>query len=243
MIDRIIRICLRKRFVVFMIALLAAGYGYYSWMQLKLEAYPDIGDVTAKVTTQAPGLAAEEIEQQITVPLERALSGTPGLVNMHSSSTFGLSLITMVFRDGSEDYWSRQRIMERVNQVNLPSGISPALDPVSGPAGEIYRYTLESDSKNLMELSDIQRWIVMPALLTVPGVTNVDNFGGFTKQYHLELNPVELQRYGLGLNDVVTAINNNSANAGGSRIARGEQAYVIRGIGMVHTLDDLGIPN
>jgi heavy metal efflux system protein len=240
MIDRIVGICLRKRFVVMLIALLAAGYGYYSWTRLKIEAYPDIGDVTAKVTTQAAGLAAEEVEQQITTPLERVLMSAPGLVAMHSSSTFGLSLITMVFRDGSEDYWSRQRIIERINQVSLPGGITPALDPVSPPSGEIYRYTLESDSKNLMELSDIQHWEVIPALLKVPGVTNVDNFGGFTKQYQLELNPVELERYGLGLNDVVAAINNNSANAGGSRITRGEQSYVIRGLGLVRTLDDLG---
>lgn len=240
MIDRLVGICLHKRFVVMMAALLAAAYGFYAWTQLKLEAYPDLGDVTAVVTTQAPGLAAEEIEQQITTPLERALSSTPGLVTMRSSSTFGLSLITMVFRDGAEDYWSRQRIMERVNQVNLPGGIQPALDPVSGPAGEIYRYTLESDTKNLMELSEIQHWIVIPALQRVPGVTNVDSFGGFTKQYQLELSPIALQRYGLGLNDVVTSINNNSANAGGSRITRGEQAYVIRGIGLVRTLDDLG---
>src|SRR5579875_533298 len=240
MIDRLVGICLRKRYLIMVIALLAAGYGYYSWTQLKIEAYPDIGDVTAKVTTQAPGLAAEEVEQQITIPLERVLMSTPGLVAMHSNSTFGLSLITLIFRDGAEDYWSRQRIMERVNQVNLPSGVTPGLDPVSPPSGEIYRYTLESDSKNLMELSDIQHWEVIPALLKVAGVTNVDNFGGFTKQYQLELNPVELQRYGLGLNDVVTAINNNSANAGGSRITRGEQSYVIRGLGMVHTLDDLG---
>ncbi len=240
MIDRIVGICLRKRYVVMTIALLAAGYGYYSWTQLQIEAYPDLGDVTVKVTTQAPGLAAEEVEQQITTPLERILKTTPGVVAMHSSSTFGSSLITMIFRDGSEDYWSRQRIIERVNQVTLPRGITPAYDPVSPPSGEIYRYTLESDTKNLMELSDIQRWEVIPALLKVPGVTSVDNFGGFTKQYQLELNPVELQRYALGLNDVVTAINNNGANAGGSRITRGEQSYVIRGLGLVRTLDDLG---
>jgi cobalt-zinc-cadmium resistance protein CzcA len=240
MIDRIVGICLHKRFVVMAIALLAAGYGYYAWTQLKLEAYPEISDVFVKVTTQAAGLAAEEVEQQITTPLERTLASTPGLVAMHSSSTFGLSLITMVFRDGSEDYWSRQRVTERINQVNLPAGITPAFDPLYGTMGELLRYTLQSDSKNLMELSDIQNWVVGPALLKVPGITNVETFGGFTKQYQLELNPVELQRYGLGLNDVVTAINNNSSNAGGGRIARGEQSYVIRGIGLVRTLEDLG---
>ncbi|MDR3396786.1 MAG: CusA/CzcA family heavy metal efflux RND transporter [Pandoraea sp.] len=240
MINRLIAFCLRKRIVIWVVALLVAAFGWYSWTQMAVEAYPDIGDVTAQVSTQAPGLAAEEIEQQITVPLERALGGTPGVVSMRSSSTFGLSLITLTFRDGIDDYWARQRINDRIAGVTLPSGITPGLDPVTGPAGEIYRYTLESDTKNLMELSELQRWVVIPALQQVPGVVNVDNFGGFTMQYQLELDPVQLQRYGIGLNDVTTAINNNSANAGGSRISRGEQGYVIRGIGMVHSLDDLG---
>src|SRR5208337_2024211 len=226
MINAIVSICLRKRFVVIMVAILLSVLGYYSWTKMAVEAYPDIGDVTAQVATQAPGLASEEMEQQITIPLERALAGTPGLENMRSSSTFGLSLITLAFRDGAEDYWSRQRVMEEINQVSLPPGIRPGLDPVSGPAGEIYRYTLESDTKNLMELSEIQRWIVMPALEQVPGVVNVGNFGGFTMQYQVQLDPVQLQHYGIGLNDVVTAINSNSSNAGGSRISRGEQSYV-----------------
>ncbi len=240
MINRIIGFCFRKRLVAIMVALLLVLSGYYSWTKMAVEAYPEIGDVTAQVVTQAPGLASEEVEQQITIPLERALGGTPGLAYMRSSSTFALSLITLVFRDGAEDYWSRQRIMERITQVNLPAGIQPGLDAVTGAVGEIYRYTLESETKNLLELSEIQRWIVIPALKQVPGVANVDNFGGFTMQYQLELAPNQLQRYGIGLNDVVTAINNNSSNAGGSRIARGEQGYVIRSIGMVRTLDDLG---
>ena len=240
MIDRMISICLRKRLVIVMVAILLAVFGYYSWTKMAVEAYPDIGDVTAQVVTQAPGLAAEEVEQQITIPLERALAGTPGLESMRSSSTFGLSIIPIVFHDGVEDYWARQRVTENISQVSLPSGIQPSLLPLAGPTGEIYRYTLESDTKNLMELSEIQRWIVMPALEQAPGVVSVANFGGFTKQYQLELDPVQLQRYGIGLSDVVTAINNNSSNAGGSRIARGEQGYIIRGIGMVRTLDDLG---
>ena len=159
---------------------------------------------------------------------------------MRSSSTFGLSLITIIFHDGAEDYWSRQRIMDRINEVNLPPGIQPGLDPVTGPVGEIYRYTLESDTKNLMELSEIQRWTVIPAFKQLAGVADVANFGGFTLQYQLELDPVQLQNFGIGLNDVVTAINNNSSNAGGSRISRGDQGYVIRGIGLVRTLSDLG---
>lgn len=240
MIDRIISICLRKRLVVIVVAILLAAFGYYSWTQMAVEAYPDLSDVTAQVVTQAPGLAAEEVEQQITIPLERALASTPGLASMRSSSTFGLSIIPIVFRDGIEDYWARQRVQENIGQVSLPAGVQPSLLPLTGPTGEIYRYTLESDSKNLMELSEIQRWIVMPALEQASGVASVANFGGFTMQYQLELDPVQLQRYGIGLNDVTTAINNNSSNAGGSRISRGEQGYVIRGIGMVRTLDDLG---
>jgi cobalt-zinc-cadmium resistance protein CzcA len=240
MIDRLVAFCLRKRHVVIMVTLLVALFGYYSWTQMAVEAYPDISDVAERVTTQAPGLAAEEIEQQITTPLERSLAGTPGLVSMRSSSTFGLSLISMVFRDGTEDYWVRQRIMERIGGVTLPTGAQPGLGSVTAPTGEIYRYTLESDSKNLMELSEIQRWKVIPALQQVAGVAEVDNFGGFTKEYEIQLDPAQLQRFGLGLNDVTTAINNNSANAGGSRVALGEQGYVIRGIGMVRTLADLG---
>jgi cobalt-zinc-cadmium resistance protein CzcA len=239
-ISRFIELCLDRRIAVIGITILVAIYGYYSWTQMAVEAYPELTDVTAQVTTQVPGLAAEEIEQQITTPLERGLSGTPGLVNMRSSSTFGLSLITMVFKEGAEDYWERQRILDRISQVTLPPGITPGLDPVSGPAGEIYRYTLESDTKTLMELSEIQNWIVIPALEQVPGVANVDEFGGFTKEFQLELDPAQLLRYHVAASDVISAISNNTANAGGSRITRGEQAYIVRGIGLVRTLEDLG---
>src|SRR5471032_540166 len=162
MINQLIALCFRRRHLAWVIAILVAVYGYISWTHMAVEAYPDISDVTVQVTTQVPGLAAEEIEQQITTPLERALANTPGLVTIRSSSTFALSLITLVFRDGTDDYFARQRIMERVAQVPMPAGVQPGLDPVSSPVGEIYRYTLESDSKNLMELSEIQRWIVMP---------------------------------------------------------------------------------
>ena len=241
MINQFIALCFRRRHLVWLLTAALVIYGYVSWTQMAVEAYPDISDVTAQVTTQVPGLAAEEIEQQITTPLERALANTPGLATMRSSSTFALSLITLVFKDGTEDYFARQRIMERVAQVTLPPGVQPGLDPVSSPVGEIYRYTLESDSKNLMELSEIQRWIVMPAFRQVAGVADVNNFGGFTREFQLELDPRQLQRYGLALNDVVAAINAGSQNAGGGRIARGEQSYVVRGIGQAHGLDDLGL--
>jgi len=239
MIDRLVAFALQKRLVVVMVCIFIAIYGYYSWTQLALEAYPDIADVTSQVITQAPGLAAEEVEQQITIPLERELNGTPGLFVMRSKSTFGLSLITLVFRDGSEDYWSRQRILERIQGVTLPSGITPGLDPLTSPIGEIYRYTLESNTQGPRELSEIQRWTVIPALKQVPGVADVTNFGGITTQFQLELDPTQLMRFNLSLKNVTDAISANSANAGGSVLTRGELGYVIRGIGLVQKLEDM----
>jgi len=240
MINLIITQFFRRRHLAWAMSVALVLFGAWSWTQMTVEAYPDLGDVNVQVTTQVNGLAAEEIEQQITTPLERALSNTPGLAWIRSSSTFGLSLITLTFKDGTDDYFARQRVTERIGQVSLPSGAQPGLGPVAGPAGEIYRYTLESDTKNLMELSELQRWKVIPALKQVAGVVDINNFGGFTREFQLELDPARLQKYGLVLNDVVTAINNNSANAGGGRIARGDQSYVVRGIGQIRTLDDLG---
>src|ERR1700675_158014 len=240
MIDQFVSFCLHRRVAVFIVAALLAAFGVYAWETLSVEAYPELGDVAAQVTTQIPGLAAEEVEQLITVPLERQINGTPGLLLMRSSSTFGLSLITVLFRDGYEDYWARQRLIERINQTVLPAGAAPSLGPMAGPGGEIYRYTLESDTKNLQELSEIQRWTVIPALKSVPGVVDDTNFGGFTIEYQLDLDPKQLQHYGLGITDVINAINNNNTNAGGGRVSRGDQSYVIRGVGLIHTLAEMG---
>src|SRR6185312_10685501 len=225
--DWIVSLALRKRLVAVMICIFAAAYGYYSWTQLAIEAYPDVADTAAQVVTQAPGLAAEEVEQQVTIPLERELNGTPGLTMMRSRSTFGLSLIALIFRDGIDDYWARQRI-------------TAGLDPVSSPTGQILYYVLRSNTKNLRELSEIQQWTVIPTLKQVPGVADVSNFGGLTTQYELELDPHQLMRFNISLNNVTNAISSNNANAGGSVLNRGELGYVIRGIGLVQTLDDLG---
>ncbi len=240
MIDQFVAFCLHRRVAVIVVAVLLSVFGIYAWETLSVEAYPELGDVAAQVTTQIPGLAAEEVEQLVTIPLERQINGTPGLLLMRSSSTFGLSLITVLFRDGYEDYWARQRLLERISQTILPPGAAPSLDPVAGPGGEIYRYTLESDSKNLQELSEIQRWTVIPALKSVPGVVDDTNFGGFTTEYQLDLDPRQLQHYGVGITDVINAINNNNTNAGGGRVSRGDQSYVIRGVGLMHSLEDIG---
>ena len=240
MIDRLVELALRKRLVVAMICIFAAIYGYYSWTELAVEAYPDVADTTAQVITQAPGLAAEEVEQQVTIPLERELVGTPRITMMRSRSTFGLSLITLVFRDGTDDYWARQRVTEKIAGATIPSGLTPGLDPVSSPTGQILYYVLESDVKNLRELSEIQRWTVIKELKQVPGVADVTNFGGLTTQFQLELDPQQLMRFNISLKDITDAITANTANAGGSVLNRGELGYVVRGIGMVQTLGDLG---
>jgi len=240
MIDKLITLCFKRRHIAWGAAVLIGIYGYISCTQMTVEAYPELDDVTVSITTQVPGLAAEEMEQQITVPLERALVSLPKLSFIRSSSTFALSLITLVFKDGAGEYFARERVLEVLSNITLSPGIQPSIDPLTGSGGEIYRYTLESNSKNLMELSEIQRWIVMLGLQQVPGIADVNNFGGFTKEFQLTVNPLKLRSYNLVLNDVVNAINNNSAFAGGGRVSRGEQSYIVRGVGQIRTLDELG---
>lgn len=240
MMNRLIEIAIAKKWLVVAMFSLAALFGYYSWKQLAIEAYPDIADVTSQVVTQVPGLAAEEIEQQITIPIERVLNGLPGMHVMRSKSTFGLSIITIVFKDGVEDYWARMRIQERLNEIELPYGAEPGLDPLTSPVGEVYRYIIESESKDLRELTDLQRFVIVPRINQVPGVAEVTNFGGITTQYQIEINPHKLVQYNLSLNDVVTTIEENNINAGGSTLPQGDIGYVIRGIGLVKDLEDFG---
>lgn len=240
MINKIIELCFKRRYLFWGIAILIAIYGYISCTRMTIEAYPELSDVTVFITTQVPGLAAEEIEKQITIPLERALVTTPQLFILRSSSTFALSLITMVFKGNTEEYWARERVMDHLNDATLPPGVQPFLGPLTGSGGEIYRYTLESNTKTLMELSEIQRWVVIPALKQVPGIADINNFGGYTKEFRLTINPRKMEMYGVALNDVINAVSSNTGNAGGGRITRGEQSYIVRGIGQIHTLNDLG---
>lgn len=237
---KLIYTAIKKRWLFVALFIMLALFGYYSWKQLSIEAYPDIADVTSQVITQVPGLAAEEMEQQITIPIERALNGMPGMHVMRSKSTFGLSVIVIVFDDGIEDYWSRQRIQERLNDVQLPYGAQPGLDPLTSPIGEIYRYIIESKNHDLRQITDLQNWTIIPRIKQVAGVADVTNFGGITTQYQIELDPRKLEQYKLALADIQTAINNNNANAGGSILTRGDLGYVVRGIGLVKSLEGLG---
>src|SRR5215472_15339101 len=240
MIARFVALCLWRRKLVWLIALFVAVFGYVSWKQLDIEAYPDIADVTSQVITQYPGHAAEEVEEQVTIPLERELNGIPGLQVMRSNSTFGLSLITLVFRDGVDDYWARQRITERINGVQLPPGANPGLDPLTSPIGEIYRYTLESNFRDERVLRELEQWVVIPRLKQATGVADVTNFGGETTQFQLVVDPAKLAQYNVSLAQAIAAIQANNANAGGSIVVRGEQGYVVRGIGLIRSLEDLG---
>jgi len=238
--DKLINIAIKKRWVMLFLFILLGFFGYYSWQQLSIEAYPDIADVTSQVVTQVPGLAAEEVEQQITIPIERALNGLPGMHVMRSKSTFGLSMITIVFKDGVDDYWARMRIQERLNEVELPYGAIPGLDPLTSPIGEIFRYIIESNSHDLRELTDLQNFTIIPRIKQVSGVADVTNFGGITTQFQIELDPRKLDQYNLSLSDVIETIEKNNVNAGGSVLPRGDLGYVIRGIGLIKNLEDLG---
>ena len=239
--DRFITYILRRRWLIASVFLVLCLFGIYSWTRLSIDAYPDIADVTVQVVTQVPGLAAEEIEQQITIPLERALNGIPSLDMMRSKNAFGLSIVILVFKDGTEDYWARQRVRECIGDVELPYDAVPELNPLTSPTGEIYRYVLVGDEGvSLLELTDINHWTVIPAIQRIQGVAAVSNYGGLTTQYQVEIDPASLAAYDLTLDDVKSAIEENNSNAGGSMLPVGEESYVVRGVGLIQDLEDMG---
>ncbi len=199
---KLMLIAIQRRWIMLVVFLLVSVFGYYSWKQLSIEAYPDIADVTVQVVTQVSGLAAEEIEQQITIPIERSLNGMPGLHTMRSKSTFGISTVILVFKDGIDDYWARQRVQEKLNDVELPYDAAPGLNPLTSPTGEIFRYVIESQTHNLRELTELQKWVIIPRLKQVTGVAEVSNFGGITTQFQIEIDPQKLEQYKLSLSDV-----------------------------------------
>lgn len=238
--EKFFELILRRRWLVAVVFLIVSAFGIYAWNQLSVDAYPDIADVTVQVVTQVPGLAAEEMEQQVTIPLERALNGIPSLEMMRSNNTFGISTIMLVFKDGTEDYWARQRVRECIGDVDLPYDAVPELNPLTSPTGEVFRYILVSDNHSLRELTDINKWEVIPRLKQISGVADVSNYGGITTQFQLELDPDLLQKYDVSLSDVEESIELNNSNAGGSMLTRGDQSYVVRGEGLISDLSDMG---
>ncbi|WP_326980882.1 CusA/CzcA family heavy metal efflux RND transporter [Chryseobacterium sp. MYb264] len=238
--EKLLTLSIQKKWLILALFIFLGLFGYYSWTKLSIEAYPDIADTTSQIVTQVPGLAAEEIEQQITIPLERAVNGLPGMHIMRSKSTFGLSMITIVFEDGTDDYWARQRIQERLMEVSLPYDAQPGLDPLTSPTGEIYRYIIESNSQSLRQLTDLQNFVIIPKIKEVAGIADVTNFGGITTQFQIEIEPEKLAQYRISLAEVAEAIQKNNISAGGSMLTKGDLAYVVRGIGLIKNLDDLG---
>ncbi|QEE27521.1 efflux RND transporter permease subunit [Terriglobus albidus] len=240
MISQILRFALRQRFITLLLCLLLIGFGLWSFEQLKIEAYPDISDTQVEVITTYPGLAAQEMEQQITIPLERALNNAPKLEARRSRTIYGLSIIDLTFAYGTDDYFARQVVNEKLGQVTLPPGVVPSLAPLSTPIGEMYRFTLEGpQGMGEMQLRELEDWVIAPRLLQVPGVADVTPFGGLIKQYQIAIDPALLEKYGLTVNTVVNAVKSNNRNAGGAVIDNTQQSMVVRGTGLLRSTDDI----
>lgn len=240
MIRKLLTFALSQRLVTFGFALAIIGIGIFAMLQLKIEAYPDVADTEVVVVSKFNGRAAEEVEQQVTVPLERALNSVPRVTERRSKTIFGLSVIHLTFEDGTDDYFARQQVLEKLRDADLPDGVAPELAPLSTPVGEIFRYVVEGNGKQSpMELRTLQDWTIVPRLLQVPGVADVVNFGGLVQQFHILTSPERLQRYNLTLQNVIDAVQANNLNTGGSIIERGGQGYAVRGIGAIRKREDI----
>ena len=242
MIDKLVGWAIDHRAIAIVVFLMLGIAGAIAWDALSIDAYPDISDTTVQVVTQVPGLATEEIEQQISIPVERAVSGIPNLVTMRSKNSFGISTVILVFDDKVDDYWARQRVTERLAGIELPYDAVPELNPLTAPTGEIFRYIVESPdgSHDLRGLTDVHKWTIIPYLRQIPGVADVSNYGGLTTQFQIELSPEKLMEYGISLSDITEKVEQNNLNAGGSILTEGSQSYVVRGIGLIEDLEGLG---
>jgi heavy metal efflux system protein len=237
-IAQLLRFALRQRFITVVLGLTLIGLGIWAFQQLKIEAYPDISDTQVVVITLYPGRAAEEVEQQVTVPIERALNAAPNVIARRSRTIFGLSVVELTFDYGTNDYFARQVVLEKLRDATLPDGVAPALGPMSTPIGELYRYSLEG-SADTMLLRELEDWVVEPRFLQVPGVADVTPFGGLVKQYQIEVEPLALSKYNLSIAQISQAVNANNANAGGAMLDNGQQSMVIRGVGLIQSVADI----
>ena len=239
MIAKLLRFALGQRFLSVLTGLALVALGIWAFTQLKIEAYPDISDTQVVVITLFSGHAAEEVEQQVTVPIERALNSTPNVIARRSRTIFGLSVVELTFAYGTDDYFARQVVLEKLRDATLPDGVTPTLGPLSTPIGELYRYTLLGDGYDVMKLREIEDWVVEPRFLQVPGVADVTPFGGLIKQYQIEIDPLALDKYDLSISQIAQAVNSNNQNAGGALLDNRQQAMVIRGVGLLETADDI----
>jgi cobalt-zinc-cadmium resistance protein CzcA len=240
MVKRFVSFALYQPLFMLLIVLLFIAGGIAAFRSLPVEAFPDVSDIQTTVITLFPGHAPEEVEKQVTIPLEIALAGVPHAVRMFSHTQFGLSYLTLTFDDQVDDYFARQRVLERLPQADLPPDTQPQLAPLSTPVGELYRFRLVSDTTSPTELRSIEDWVVERALRLAPGVADVVSRGGFIKQYQVSLDLARMKSYGVTLQQVFNALGRGNANAGGNYIEQGEQQYLIRGIGLLRSPDDIG---
>jgi heavy metal efflux system protein len=240
MIGRLLRFALRQRFITLLLAGALIFLGIWSFRRLKIEAYPDISDTGVVVISVFPGHAAEEVEQQVAIPIERALNNVPTVISRRSRIIFGLAVVELTFADGTDDYFARQVVLEKLRDAELPEGVTPTLGPLSSGISEFYRYKLEGEGYDAMGLREVQDWVVAPRLLQVAGVADVVSFGGLIKQYQIEIDPYKLEKYKLSVTQIAEAVNANNRNAGGSLLDNGQQALVVRGVGLIQSVEDLG---
>ncbi|MCU1224517.1 MAG: heavy metal efflux pump, cobalt-zinc-cadmium [Edaphobacter sp.] len=239
---RMLDFLLDNRWLVFGLLLMIIVGGVVVMLQLPIEAFPDLTNNQVVVTVDCPGMSPVEVEQLVTYPMETVMMGLPKLQIVRSTSKLELSMVTVIFDDSMDRYLVRQLVAERLNQVQgrIPANLQPRMNPMATAFGEVYQYTLSGPKSSLMDLKTLQDWNIRFALLTIPGISEVNSWGGYTKQYTVEVDPESLRRYNLTLHDVVTAVSENNANFGGSYIEHAEQQYTLRGIGRVEGLADLG---
>src|SRR5499425_1908757 len=241
MIRSFVDFALNNRVLVLSLAVLLFIWGLVSFHNLPIEAYPDVADTYVQIISQWPGHAAEEVEQQITVPLEVELNGVSHMTHLRSVSLAGLSIITIIYDDEITTFNARQEVLDRLAQATVPTGVNPGLGPDYSPTGQIMFYTLKSTNPkyDVMELKTLQDWFVLNQLKSVPNVVDVNIFGGPTREYQVQIDPGKLVSYGLALSQVEQALANNNTNAGGGFIQRGQQALNIRVVGLMQTTDDI----
>lgn len=240
MIKNLLIYSLKNRWLVVTVSFVLMAVGFYCFTKLKIEAYPDIADTNVIIVAQYQGRAAEEVEQQVTVPIERALQHTPNVLDRRSRTIFGLSVVQLTFKDGTDDYFARQQVMERLATAGLPDGVAPELAPLSTAVGEIFRYVVEAPpSFSPTQLRDLQDWVIKPYLLQTAGIADITTFGGPLKQFHILTDPDKLRKYKLTISDVEMAINANNQNTGGNLIERGGQGFAVRGLGAIKNESDI----
>ncbi|TDS65078.1 efflux RND transporter permease subunit [Myroides indicus] len=237
-VKNIVAFSLKNTFIVLFGVLLLLFGGIYSYIHTPIEAFPDVTNTRARIITQWPGRSAEEIEKLITLPISKEMNTIPNKAEVRSISLFGLSVVTVLFNDDIDDFYAQQYASNRMGNINLPDGADFEIEPPSGATGEIFRYIIESDLP-IKEVTSVQNWVIERELLAVPGVADVVSFGGEEKIYEIQINPTELVNYDLSPLDVYEAVEKSNINVGGDVIQRGDQAYVVRGVGLLDNLEDI----